>query len=130
MAAWQFDLDFVRACGRQDIAGPAASLLLSELERRVGKSNRILAGWDYIGSKDGNRVDVFVDEDGTLEAQARVDTRASEIDCFVDQVCAVAETAGCRLFSSELGVTFDPNPSQIKLAVQKSEAWLYALLQE
>lgn len=93
----------------------------------MGPSYLMLEGWRYFGDKTGNRVDVNMDDDGTSQAQARVDARASTTDDFIGHVCAAAKVARCTLVSDELHASMEPDAAALRSALQRSVAWRYAL---
>lgn len=127
MAIWQFDIDLIAPDGQQLIPCELAPTLLRELEQRLGRTKRILPGWDYFGLQNSNRVDVFVDENGALEAQARLDARANSTDAFIARICTATAIAGCRFFCGELGEALDPTALRVKEILQRSRAWRYAV---
>lgn len=127
MAVWQFDLDFINDDDSRRLSASKTQLITAELTRRVGRSHRMLGGWDYFGTKDGNRLDVVIDDDGTSEVQARLDARSAGTDEFLAHVCEVAAASQCLFFSNEFGVSLDPDAREIKALLQQSQAWDFAL---
>lgn len=127
MAVWQFDLDFEHADDGRDLSAVTTELLMVQLAQSVGPSKAMMDAWRYFGDKDRNRLDVVMDPDGSSQVQARLDARASDTDQFIKQVCAAATAAKCTLVSDELGITLEPDPKDVRAALQRSTAWRYSL---
>jgi len=127
MAVWQFDLDFEHSVDGRDLSSATVALAVASLTETLGPSRPMLIGWRYFGDKDGNRLDVVEEQDGTAQVQARLDARATDTDAFIAHVCSAANAAGCVLVSDELGATVQPTLGDVKDAVQRSTAWRFAL---
>jgi hypothetical protein len=127
MAVWQFDLDFEHGADGRDLSAATVSVVIASLTETLGPSRPMLVGWRYFGDKDGNRLDVVEETDGSAQVQARLDARASDTDTFIGHVCAAATAAGCSLVSDELRATIEPTSVAVKEAVQRSTAWRFAL---
>jgi hypothetical protein len=137
MAAWQFDVQFVRtdlhALGTSENVRSASRLSPSDYEAAKGLLDELgfprqsfSAGWIIYGDAKGNRVDLVLIDEGGAEISARIDT-AGESDLFVNFVCLLGLDLKCQLWSSEQDCVVKPNKEALVTSLMSSDAWKYAL---
>lgn len=124
MAAWQFDLNAVSAASGTSLPAQLRADVETFLSGIMDRSNQA-EGWAMYGAVDGNRIDVAFDEEG-CEVDIRIDAR-TEADSFVGLVCLLMSTMGCTLYCAELDEFVSANAHAVKAALQRSEAWRFAL---
>lgn len=123
MAAWHFDLKAVHVvAGTLPVAHQALveSFLDGLMDRSVEPGGLLL-----YGAAERNCIDLAFDDDG-CELDVRIDAR-SEADSFIALVCVLMAHLDCTVFSPELGEMVPTDVHSVKGALQRSEAWRYAL---
>lgn len=77
------------------------------------------------GPADGNRIDLAFDEDA-CELDVRVDAR-TDAEGFISTACVLMTQLGCTFYCAELDEFVPADVGAVKDAIQRSDAWRYAL---
>ncbi|WP_439467134.1 hypothetical protein [Roseateles sp. NT4] len=126
MAAWQFEVTAVFGHGGQALPPPVCRRAQTVLAESFEPPWQMLKGWSVYGSKNGNRIDLIIDEDGTGELSARIDAR-SDADSFLTRWLILMMELNCSQYAPELNRAFPADMVSLKDALQSSSAWRYAL---
>lgn len=127
MAAWQFDILMLHIEGGPNVPPDACAVVTELLAAKLGSRASMFPDWTYFGAETGNRFDVIKGPHGECELSVRLDARSSETDSFIRLICDAAARSRCTFFSHELNEHFEPSPGAIKIAIQRSAAWQFAL---
>lgn len=126
MASWQFDVAAVFNAGERTLPPLVCRRAQTVLAESFDPPWEMLPGWSVYGPENGNRIDLFVDEDGICELSARIDAR-TDAESFLTCWLILMIELNCSLYSPELDRAFPAEAEALKDALQASSAWRFAL---
>lgn len=98
---------------------PSTKVWLCE---NFGRPMAMDAGWEVYASVEGHCIELICEEMDEWQLHVQLASELGNLR-FSRQVCCLARSLGCRLYSPEFEAVIEPTLEEVQRLILRSEAW-------